>query len=210
MFPPLTDLAALLGIDLVVCAACLRLLNLWRGPSYSVRPWTKWAAAVCVVLLWMPAGAAALPVLAYIRGVTSDLSITLVISACASLWVQLRGRPALPARERSAVLCTAAVTAIFLYPLALGLGNWDAYRPGWGAPGMLLALLVLAVGCMARGLRLLPVLIALALLAWAAGLLESTNLWDYLIDPWLAVGAIVYCAKAIAMKLLMHFGLLKP
>ena len=122
MFPPLTDLAALLGIDLVVCAACLRLLNLWRGPSYSVRPWTKWAAAVCVVLLWMPAGAAALPVLAYIRGVTSDLSITFVALACTSLWVQLRGLPGLPGRERAVVFYSVAVAAVFLYPLALGWG----------------------------------------------------------------------------------------
>ncbi len=194
----------------MVCAACLRLLNLWRGPSYSVRPWTKWAAAVCVVLLWMPAGAAALPVLAYIRGVTSDLSITFVALACTSLWVQLRGLPGLPGRERAVVFYSVAVAAVFLYPLALGWGDWDAYRSGWGAPGMLLALLVLAVGCVARGLRLLPASIALALLAWTAGLLESTNLWDYLVDPWLATGAIVYCAKAIVGKLLVRLGVLQP
>ena len=210
MLPSLTDAVALVGIDLVVCAGCLRLLNLGYSRFSPIRSWTRWVAAVCFVVLWVPAGAAALPVLAYIRGVTSDLSITFVALACASLWVQLRGRPALPARERSAVLYSVAVAAIFLYPLALGLGNWDAYRPGWGAPGMLLALLALVVASWARGLRLLPVLIALALLAWTAGLLESTNLWDYLMDPWLAVGAMFYCAKAIARKLLMHFGLLKP
>ena len=55
------------------------------------------------------------------------------------------------------------------------------------------------------GLRLLPMLIAVAMLAWAAGLLESTNLWDYLIDPWLAVGAIFQCLKVTGRQLLARF-----
>jgi hypothetical protein len=46
-----------------------------------------------------------------------------------------------------------------------------------------------------------PVLIALGLFAWAIGVLESTNLWDYLIDPWLAVGAIFQCLKVAASLL---------
>lgn len=210
MFPSLTDLVALLGIDLVVCAGCLWLLNLGRNRSSPVRPWTRWAAAVLFLVLWIPSGAATLPLLAYIRGVSSDLSITFVALACLSVFVQLRRLPALPVRERSALFYAVAVAAIFLYPLALGWGDWDAYRPGWGAPGMLWALLALAVTCLIRGLRLLPALIALALLAWSAGLLESGNLWDYLIDPWLVAGAIFYCAKAVTRKFLMRFGLLKP
>ena len=75
---------------------------------------------------------------------------------------------------------------------------------------MLLALLVLAAGCMVMGLRLLPALTALALLAWTAGLLESGNLWDYLLDPWLTGGAIFYSAKSLGGKLLVHMGLVKP
>jgi hypothetical protein len=55
------------------------------------------------------------------------------------------------------------------------------------------------------GLRLLPMLVAVGMLAWAAGLLESTNLWDYLIDPWLAVGAIFQCLKVTGRQLLARF-----
>ena len=209
MLPPLTDVFALLGIGLVVGAGSLRLLNIGSGRFGPAQPWTKWTVAACFALLWIPVGAAGLPLLAYIRGVSSDLSITFVALACASLLMQWRGKPVIPVRERSAVFYAVAIGAIFLYPLALGLGDWDAYRPGWGSPGMLLVLLVLIVGCMARGLRLLPVLTALALLAWTAGVLESANLWDYLIDPWLAAGAIFYCVKASVVKLLVRFGLVK-
>ena len=210
MFPSLTDTVALLGIDLVLCAVGLRLLNPGSARSGLPRPWTKWTVAACFALLWVPVGSAGLPLLAYIRGVSSDLSISFDALACASLLLQWRGQPALPVRERSMVFYAVAVAAIFLYPLALGWGNWDAYRPGWGSLWMLLTLLVLTLGCLAKGLRLLPVLTALALLAWTAGLLESDNLWDYLVDPWLAAGSIFYCVKAIAGKLRVRFGLLKP
>jgi hypothetical protein len=36
----------------------------------------------------------------------------------------------------------------------------------------------------------LPALVALALLAWSLDLMESGNLWDYLLDPWLSVFAL--------------------
>ena len=191
MLPAFTDFVALLGIDLVLCAACLRLLS-WR---LAVTPWAKWVSAGCFVLLWWPVGVAHLPLLAYIRGISSDLSITLVALACLGLGQRLLGLRALEPRERTVVNFAVAAAALFLYPLALGWGDWDAYRLGWGAPGLWAALLVLSLLCWVQGLRLLPLLVALALLAWVAGLLESSNLWDYLIDPWLAVAALFHCTQ---------------
>ena len=183
-----TDFAALLGINLALCAGCLRLLC--RGGH--ARAWTRWTTAFLFMLLWLPVGAAQLPVLAYVRGISSDPSITLLVLACLGLRQHLFGYPGLEQREYKALLAVLAVAALFLYPLALGWGDWDAYRPGWGSFGMLLALLVLSLLCWVQGLRLLPLAVALALLAWTAGLLESANLWDYLIDPWLAIAALMY------------------
>lgn len=194
MLPPLNDLAALLGIDLVLSAGCLRLLSWRRG----VTPWATWGTAACFVLLWCPVGAAHLPILAYIRGVSSDLSITLVALACLGLGQRLLELRVLDPRERTVVNMVVAAAALFLYPLALGWGDWDAYRLGWGAPVLWAALLALSLVCWVKGLRLLPLLVALALLAWVAGVLESGNLWDYLIDPWLAVAALFHCIKWVA------------
>ena len=191
MFPPLTDFVALTGLGLVLCAGCLRLLDATR---LSLR-WKKGAILVCFLMLWFPVGSAKLPVLAYIRGVSSDLSITLVMLACLGLRQRLSGRCVVYSSEHTAVLAMVAVTAFFLYPLALGWGDWDAYRPGWGAPGMWAGLLFISLLAWARGLRLLPALIGLGLLAWTAGVLESTNLWDYLMDPWLAVFAVFHGIK---------------
>lgn len=198
---PLTDLLALLGIDLVLCAGCLRLLGGKRGST----PWAKGLTAICFVLLWIPSGAAHLPLLAYIRGISSDLSITLVALACLVLCQRLFGLAAVARQENMALNGVLAATALFLYPLALGWGDWDAYRAGWGSYGMYAALLALSLLSWVRGFRLLPVLVGLSLLAWSAGLMESTNLWDYLIDPWLAMAAFFQCMKAGAGLLLARF-----
>jgi hypothetical protein len=201
MLPALTDFVALQGIDLVLCAGCLRLLSWRRG----VTRWAKWVTAACFVLLWYPVGTAHLPILAYIRGISSDLSITLVALACLGLYRRLLVLRAIDPRERVVVNVAVAAAALFLYPLALGWGDWDAYRLGWGAPGMWAVLLALSLICWVKGLRLLPLLVALALLAWVAGVLESNNLWDYLIDPWLATAALFHCIKLAAASWLNRF-----
>jgi hypothetical protein len=192
MFPPANDLIALLGINLVLSAGCLRLLS-WRHGS---TPWTKVVTAAVFALLWYPVGPARLPLVAYVRGISSDLSISLVAIACLGMYQRLRGLPLAAPGERMLVNLAFAAAALFLYPLALGWGDWDAYRLGWGSWPLWAALLVLSLACWAKGFRLLPALLALALLAWVAGALESTNLWDYLMDPWLAVAAIYQCIKS--------------
>ena len=201
LLPPLTDLVALLGIDLVLCAAGLRLLN----GRYGAAVWAKWSTAVFFVLLWFPVGATHLPLLAYVRGISSDLSMTLVALACLGLCQRLFGLAPVGRSEKMAFNGVVVAAAMFLYPLALGWGDWDAYRLGWGSLGMLGALLVLVLLFWAKGLRLLPLQVGLALLAWSAGLMESTNLWDYLLDPWLAIAALVQCLKAGAQRLLHRF-----
>ena len=208
MLPPLTDFVALLGVNLALCAALLRLPLCRRLPLTAAR----WLVLGLLLVLWLPLGLSGIPVAGYLRGIVSDLSITLVALSCWSLQSSLfaarlpeldhKSDPKLDLKldlqfesERRALYSVLAVTAILLYPTALGWGNWDAYRLGWGSPSMLLGLLLICLLSGFAGLRLLPALIALALLAWAAGLMESNNLWDYLLDPWLAVFSLAHCLK---------------
>ena len=201
LLPSLTDLVALLGIDLVLCAGGLRLLTGQRSVTWRA----KWVVAVCFAILWWPVGAAQLPLLAYIRGISSDLSMTLVALACIFLSRRFFGVPAIVIRENRALTGVVAGAALFLYPTALGWGDWDAYRLGWGSWGLWGTLLALSLVFWVKGLRLLPVLVGLALFAWSAGLMESANLWDYLVDPWLAIAALFQCAKAGAQGLLLRW-----
>ena len=67
---------------------------------------------------------------------------------------------------------------------------------------MLLALAMACAVCWIKGLRLLPGLVALALVAWTLGCLESTNLWDYLMDLWLSVACLVHCSARLIRSLI--------
>ena len=127
----------------------------------------------------------------WLRGMVGDLSITsmllLTLAVCARLF---KVTPPWDARERGALLALLAVLALLLYPFALGLGSLDPYRSGFGGVGLLLMLALLALWLMRRGLYLLPLVFALAVTGWSFNLLESTNLWDYLIDAPLAIYAL--------------------
>ena len=191
----MTDTFAMLGISLLLCAGLLTLLSAWR--------WGKFLAVLAVlgyVLLWIPLGAAHIPVVAYVRGITSDLSITLVMLSVWQIGRLALGWRGIAKQEQITVMAVVAVAALFLYPLALGWGDWDAYRPGWGSWGMLLGLLLLCTLCWLKGLRVLPALVAMALLAWSFGLMESTNLWDYLLDPWLSMYALACVIHQVFIK----------
>lgn len=152
-----------------------------------------WAVCISVALLmglWLPWGEAGLPLLALARGVLSDFSVTSVFLSLLWMGEILGVTTAVRRTEQQVTFVVLAAGAALLYPTALGFGDWDAYRLGWGSPGLLVGLSVLAVSSLWSGWRRLPLLISAALMAWNVGLLESGNLWDYLIDPWLACVAI--------------------
>jgi hypothetical protein len=185
----MSDAFALLGTDLVLCAGLFVLLHA-MGFAESRPGWVKALTVLGFALLWIPLGEAQLPAVAYVRGITSDLSITLIALAAWSIGHLLLDWPAMSKREQMMVLAVIALAALFLYPLALGWGDWDLYQPGWGSWGMLLALLLICLACWANGLWVLPTLVALAMIAWSLDLMESGNLWDYLLDPWLSAFAL--------------------
>ena len=187
-----TDFYALMGIDLAVCAVVLRATSR-AMPASSTREAsasTVWPAAMLSVGLWLPYGDAGLPLLAFARGILSDLSVTSVVWAVLYIVQRLGVATFFQSHEKD-VACGALVfAALVLYPTALGWGDWDAYRIGWGSAFLVTGLSLFGFSCFWMGLRLLPLLIAAALMAWSLGVLESGNLWDYLIDPWIACVSI--------------------
>ena len=205
MFPPLTDFVALLGVAVVACAACLRLSGLMFTTAGQANAEGRWLVGICFAMMWIPVGAAHLPVAAYLRGVTSDFSVSLVVMAALSLLSRLFYPKLFNRRDFQAVFYVVAATALFLYPLALGWGDWDAYRCGWGSAGMWAGLFFVCVVSWVAGFRLLPLLISLAMASWTVQLMESTNLWDYLLDPWLATAAIFKSVAAGATQLRGQF-----
>jgi hypothetical protein len=122
-----------------------------------------------------------------LRGLWGDPSITaLQLLALSALG---RTPAALTAGWRGPAVIVAMAAA--LYPMALGFGDFDPYRLGY-QPWLMLAVLGLAaLVAWWRGQPLYLWLLAVDLLAFAAGLPESTNLWDTLLDPLLAFAALI-------------------
>ena len=202
-----TDLFAASGIALALCAAWLRAYCRFSGHDHAIHAApapVKVVTLVIFVLLLIPMPGAGVALAAFLRGFSADLSITLIALCALSLLRGLQGATAVNQRELFVLMCAVAAAALLLYPTALGWGDWDAYRLGWGAGwGTWLFLFVLADVCLisaALGLRVLPAVVALSVLAWSLSLMESTNLWDYLLDPWLSVFAIgfvfIKCLRA--------------
>ncbi|NQW93915.1 MAG: hypothetical protein HQ446_07745 [Polaromonas sp.] len=193
-----TDFYALLCIDLVLCAVFLRLTVRVFPRTVAVKAgaWPLWLAAILFLGLWLPYGDAGLLLLGYARGVLSDFSVTSVVLSVLFIGQRSGFLNGPGDVEKRALFIALSFAALLLYPTALGWGDWDAYNLGWGSTAGVAVLSLLMLFCFWRRFRLLPLLMAAALLAWSIGLLESTNLWDYLIDPWIACVSIGVALKA--------------
>jgi hypothetical protein len=178
--PGLTDLAGLAGAAVAIAAVLLGLPGIAR--VRRAHPTATLLAAVVAALV--PFGG--LPAAGYVRGIAGDLSVITVLLLLRRLLRPVLGWAAIDARSRLALQILVAAGGLALYPLALGHRPFDLYRLGYASPWFLAGLLALALAGGLRRLTLATWCLALAVLAWAMGLYESRNLWDYLVDPLVA------------------------
>ena len=134
-----------------------------------------------------------LPLSAYVRGVTGDLSIVTLLL----LWSSM-----LPSVKKTSLgfKVPLALIAIAFYPLALGFGMMDPYAWGYGSIGLLIAVVLFAIICGLAGWTKGVWILSFAIIAWAAHWHESANLWDYLLDPFLAIWALFAIPNALYLK----------
>ncbi len=121
----------------------------------------------------------------WLRGLTGDLSMLSLLLLAAAVYQQLSGNDWLRRQERKPLEAAVVVTGLIFYPLALGYGAMDPYFWGYGNIYFVSMLLALAGVALIRNYRMLATFIMLALLSWNMQLLQSVNLWDYLIDPFI-------------------------
>lgn len=179
-----TDLTGLIS----VASATAVSLQLLPGIARLSKPHLAILLAAVFAFMLIPFGA--MPLAAYARGMTGDLSITtMVLLWCAMLRPWFAYVAAEPKR-RIALLLLIALAALALYPMALGVGIYDPYRLGYGNSYFLVVLLLLVLAAWHMKSSVIALCIALAILAWATGWYESDNLWDYLLDPFLTIYAL--------------------
>ena len=125
-----------------------------------------------------------LPLAAYVRGFTGELSITSMLL----LWTAYFSPKAI--HIPAAMKVWIALLAITFYPLALGIGMLDPYAWGYGSIALLAGVLITAFIAWLAGSNRIAIILAVAILAWTVGWHESANLWDYILDPFLGLWAI--------------------
>lgn len=185
-----TNITGLAGVALAMAAACLFLPKVSRLP----RTYLAWLLVVVTVVALIPVHG--LPLAAYVRGATGDLSITTLALLLGAIWRRLAGRSS---ANGKGYLLVIVLAALVLYPMALGWSGFDPYRLGYGNPWFLSGLLCLALVATYLKWPGMAVTIALAVLAWSAGWYESGNLWDYLLDPLVSI----YAAGALVKKVIL-------
>jgi hypothetical protein len=201
----LTDVLGLGGHALLVAA----LVTAACGKSSLERPARLGLIAGAFLAVLLPFGG--LPFAGWLRGGVGDLSSTSVLLLALFVRRGLRAArarvssasaedpspdttQALAARgcgEAPALRWLLAAAGVFLYPAALGMSRFDPYRLGYGSPWFLAVLLLVALAAWRRGWLRVTSCLALAVLGWSLGLLESRNLWDYLMDPIVFAWALV-------------------
>jgi len=194
-----TDITGLAGATLALTAPLLLAPPIRRLKSAHI----GLLMGATAIVVAAPIGP--LPLAAYARGLFGDLSVTTNVLLVIGIFQHLSGRRLVERREETAICRLVAVTALVFYPLALGFGPFDPYRLGYGPPWFLTGLLLLALGAWAGRFHLISVCIALAVMAHAIAWNESTNLWDYLLDPLVSLYAI-FVVLSGALRAVAHAG----
>jgi hypothetical protein len=171
----------------------LRLAAWRRGPQVDGRV-TLAAAVAAVALCLAPVGG--VPWMRWVFGVWTNPSLPLLGWAVPGIARLGFGREILAGSERRSLAWFGAVSGTILYLHFAVPGAPDLYASGWESKITLGALAAAAMLFLGLGNRV-GLLFLLALIAHAAGALESTNAWDYVVDPvyWMVgVGVLVSSA----------------
>jgi hypothetical protein len=176
--------------------AGLSLLLIGRNPTPDFRRKISAVLLAAFVLLVIPIGGWNLA--AWLRVLEPNPSVTLSGLLLIALTARLRGKKIFRHRDWSAAWIFGAVAALVLYPMGLGLTRIDPYACGW-YPGMPLAVAVAATLLLLRGNRFGAVLI-LPFCGLLAGVQESTNFWDTLIDPFYGAAGLLLTAGMAARR----------
>lgn len=184
---------ALVEMSLVCAAALVWLLQ--KGFQQALPMSAKVILLLIIAnLFFWPLGLnLELPLSAYVRGVIGDLSTVSVLLLLSALFVRNQSVPWI-------VKVAIGLVGLCFYPFALGLGMFDPYGWGYSSVALLIAVLVFALLCAIAKWNRGAWIIGLAIIAWGMQWHESTNLWDYLIDPILVVWAIFGVVATIMKK----------
>lgn len=190
-----TDLTGLIGSASIIASTALLL------PSVKRLAKPRLAMLLGAIFVYSLLPITGLSLAAYLRGGIGDVSITTLLLLCSVLIKPWLSCATLDNKNRLVLFGLVAIAALVLYPMALGIGAYDPYRLGYGNMSFVTGVLLIALTAWYWQAYWVTLCLACATLAWAAGWYESSNLWDYLLDPFVASYAIyVMLASLVALR----------
>ncbi|MEQ1525795.1 MAG: hypothetical protein ABL911_03485 [Gallionella sp.] len=193
-----TDFTGLIGSASIIASAALLL------PSVKRLTKPRLAMLLGAIFVYAMLPISGLSLAAYLRGGIGDVSITTLLLLCSVLAKPWLSCATLDNKNRLILFGLIAIAALALYPMALGVGAYDPYRLGYGNASFVTTVLLIALVAWYWKTYWLTLCIACATLAWAVGWYESTNLWDYLLDPFVAGYTL---GVVVSQSILKAFGL---
>lgn len=127
----------------------------------------------------------------WLRSALGDFSILTLVVFSNVLAQRLFNYRLLAPITRHTLLLGVALVGVVFYPLALGVSAFDPYQSGYSPLFMSVLLCLASIIAWLRTMRGMATILLLPLLAYNLHLLESYNLWDYLLDPILLLYALV-------------------
>jgi hypothetical protein len=176
-------------------------LGLWKLARGDRRPAAVKIGLGVLALVICILPVSGLPLWRSVFAVWGNPSVPLLSLVVAALIQRWWGVTLLSPVDRRAIWEAGAVAGTVLYFHSVLFGGLDLYFLGWDRRVFVTAILIATIVLIGRGHRT-GVVLLLVLVAMAAGVLESTNGWDYLVDPvfWL-IGVGVSLKAAIAWLL---------
>jgi hypothetical protein len=136
-----------------------------------------------------------LPIAGYIRGSVGDLSVTTLMLLTATIFSRLRDNRPYSPQSFTALTFLVLGSGLILYTSALGLTYFDIYALGYGTKLIMVVFLLLSLGAWFFEYPLAAICLSASALAYSLQIFESRNLWDYWIDPLLAVYALYWVSR---------------
>jgi len=180
------------------------ILSVLIGTLFRLRQFGAIILIVCLGGLLFPIKG--LPMWFYIRSVVGDLSISLTVICAGQLFVWFLSKFTQPHSELQVKEDIYSLkwtqfswiffaAGIVLYPFALGISHIDPYAWGYNPLLMSSILIVLVSVTYLQEKNFLTFLFSSVLLAYSLNIMESNNLWDYLLDPLLFLICMLILSK---------------
>lgn len=163
-----------------ICGRSLRRKREWREAALLVGIDRGWRARCA---------GSGIAIARWVTSINANFSIPFTGLLAVTVWERAFANKIFSARDWSASWTFGAVGGLALYPMALGLGKFDTYEWGWNFSPLFTGIAALT-GLLVWKQNRFGILLVLAIVAYRLRLLESTNYWEYLLDP-------VYCLVSI-------------